>query len=148
VAKHWIFASLLLSGCALRTPQEWLPVVDRERSIKVLADNSKNLLQAKDLTKIQSGIESLMLRPVGAESVTIYKFNTSKLCGIGGCLYAVYRTNSNKLLFQILLDSTATIGTSDNCLVFSQPDLKNIKQLRYCYQKSEYVQQAITTIAK
>ncbi len=133
----------LLGGCLIPPPETW-KIVDRDRAIQVLTENSKNIFKVKDFTKIQSKVESIELSPNKAVPVVVYRFNTQRLCGLGGCLHSVYLKSTNRLLFRILLDKQAVITTVDNCLSFSQPSKQGNVGIKYCYQKSQYVQQAIT----
>jgi|GEM_PF-3183205 len=135
--------TLILGGCRISSPPVWQSV-DRNLAIELLAENSRNLLKAENLAQIQSGIEAIELKPARAVAVNIYRFNTEQLCGIGGCLHSIYLDFPRKLLFRILLSKQAKIETEDNCLSFSQPTKRDNIKLKYCYQRSEYVQQAIT----
>jgi hypothetical protein len=155
IIKKWWYLLLPLAmanGYCLfaKSPDstDW-QIVDRDTSMKVLAENSQGLAGVKDGTKVASNIQSMHFAPANSPELIIYNFNTKRLCGIGGCLYSIY--DNQKLLFR-LLAADPTITTQDNCLVISQQDnsprLKSNKQevavIRYCYQDRNYVQQPIT----
>lgn len=152
--KKWWFWSGLPIGfaigyCFLTQPKnsvDW-QVVDRETSIRVLAENSKDITGLKDSTKILSGIQSRQFTPSDSPPLTIYDFKTERLCGLGGCLYGIY--DGQKLLFRVLLNPDHAITTESNCLAISQKSAaksgdKKTAVVKYCYQNNDYAQQPIT----
>lgn len=156
VIEKWWYLGLpigfAIGYCLIvKTPDstDW-QIVDRETSIRVLAENSQDLAGVKDGTKIASNVQSMRFTPGSAPPLTVYNFNTERLCGIGGCLHSIY--NDRKLLFRVLLSKDSRVSTQDNCLVISQKNASNSQLksapgntavLRYCYQGSNYVQESI-----
>jgi hypothetical protein len=142
----WCFGILpvLAIGCFVMSKNfdsvDW-QLVDRDISMKVLAENSSNIIGLRDSTEIQSNITSMHFTPKDSPSLDIYNFNTNKLCGIGGCLYSIY--SGNILLSRVLLDKAVSVSTEENCLALSQKGEKNTAVLRYCYLGTKYVQQSI-----
>ena len=83
----------------------------------------------------------------------VFDFNAADLCGLGGCLYAVYTRDGTKVL-SLYLRSVASSGVEREhssssvqlfsadgmqnhfpCLAIVQPDSKNrVVKTRYCYQ--------------
>ena len=149
--KKWWFWTGMPIGFAMtywlltqpKSSIEWQPV-NREMSMRVLAENSKNIDELKDSTNILAGIKSRQLTPTASPTLTMYDFRTKRLCGLGGCLYAIY--NQQKLVSRVLLNSDHTMTTEDNCLVISQPtsDEKKTAVVGYCYQNNNYAQQPVT----
>jgi hypothetical protein len=130
---------------------EWqsaLSVVERERLFEIIRDNSHDLSKERDFTDILAGIEIKFLRPLGSPKLAVINFNTKTLCGIAGCLYAVYQIDKpDKPLFQWLLDpalpsSIPLFATSGNCLVVNQ--FRQVKQqqisIKYCSSGNSYVE--------
>ena len=154
--KKWWWVGIptgvsIVMGCYLASkvakPGSW-ELADRDISIKVLAENSQNLMEAKDSTEITSNVRWKAFTPSGAPTITIYNFNTKRLCGVGGCLHSIYQ--KDKLLFRVLLNKESGITTQDNCLVISQENMRKTSTrtttsvLKYCYQNSNYVQSPIS----
>lgn len=156
--KKWWWSGLPI-GCAIgyclsaKSPDstDW-QLVDRDTSMRVLAENSQGLMGVKDGTKIASNIQSMHFTPSAAPPLTVYNFNTKRLCGIGGCLRSIY--DDRRLLFRVLLTEDSAMTTQDNCLVISQKNSSKLSQLKstpgntavlkYCYQGSNYVQAPIS----
>jgi hypothetical protein len=137
--------TLPLSSCMVGPPPTWQTVKDKKLALELLDQNGRDLLKVPELTKLQSNIRSITLTPKSAPSLTIYNFNTKRLCGVGGCLNSIYLTSTNRLLFKILLNKKANISIEDKCLVFSQKNQNNTSSVKYCYQGNSYVQQPVTT---
>lgn len=150
--KKWWFWSGLPIGCAIgyclvaQHPinTDW-QIVDRDTSIRVLSENSQDLMGVRDGTAIASNITAIEIAPTGAPPLTIYRFNTQRLCGIGGCLHSIY--SKNELLFRVLLNRDATISTQANCIEMKQLATKNTAILSYCYEGDKYVQHPVSRIA-
>lgn len=124
-----------------------LSVVERERLFQIIRDNSHNLEKAQDFTRIQAGMEIKFIRPFASPELAIVNFNTQRLCGTGGCLYAIYETDKPaNPIFRWLLDanlphSVPLFSSSSNCLVVHQKAKAQLVRLQYCHSgKSSYVQ--------
>lgn len=127
---------------------KWHPV-SRELATRLLRSNGSGLLQVKDFTKLEAQIQALEVKPNNAPPLTIYAFNSDRLCGIGGCLYSVYRQDTKQLLFKLLLNSTDSqsppvFDRQQNCLTVKQPTNRRLAQINYCYIGDRYVQNPIT----
>jgi hypothetical protein len=82
--------------------------------------------------------------PTGIDRKKLYVFNfdTPDLCGVAGCLYAVYSSNGQKLLsFYLQQPKNTDLFVVDenqkdlSCLKVTQPALpKRLIETRYCYQ--------------
>jgi hypothetical protein len=130
---------------------QWQPalsVVDRDRLFELIRDNSHDLEQQKDFTTIQSEMEIKILRPFASPELVIVNFNTKSLCGIAGCLYAVYQTDKPAApLFQWLLNpalpkATPLFSTTGDCLVVNQyQQAKNqMATMKYCKSGKSYAE--------
>jgi hypothetical protein len=133
---------LLLSSCsAIDKSRQWQPV-DRDLSIDLLKENGRNLLKAPNLTQLQANMRELTVEPSNAPAVTVYKFDTDRLCGIGGCLHSIYL--QKKRIGMVLLNGSAIIENDDRCLIFKQTNAQDLTVLKYCYANNRYVQQPLT----
>jgi hypothetical protein len=144
----YCLSSIFLGACMVSPPPIWKTVEDSKLAQQLLSENGKGLLQVPELTKLQSSIRSLTLVPKSAPSLTVYNFNTKRLCGIGGCLHSVYLTSNGRLLFKILLNKKAIIDVDEKCIIFSQKNQDNSSSVRYCYQGNNYVQYPVSVSAE
>jgi hypothetical protein len=130
---------------------DWQPalsVVDRERLFEIIRDNSHDLSRERDFTTILAGIEIKFLRPFGSPELAVVNFNSKNLCGIAGCLYAVYQTEKPSApLFQWLLspalpESVPLFTTSEKCLVVNQYLKRKNQQIsiKYCNLGKSYAE--------
>lgn len=136
-------------------PQTWQPV-SANLATQLLQENGNGLLQVKDLTKLEAQIQALEVKPDRWQSLrlaqspplTIYAFNSDRLCGIGGCLYSIYRQDTQQLLFKLLLNPHDSqfppiFSRDRNCLTVKQPTPERLAQINYCYIGDRYVQNPI-----
>lgn len=81
----------------------------------------------------------------------IFDFNSSALCGSGGCLYAVYTGEAKRVLLLYLhptlppsIELFAVDSRQQNgfpCLLISQPSFESneIVESRFCYQAGSFI---------
>jgi hypothetical protein len=151
----WAMGALGVIGIAAYFPfrayeSRWLPatsMVSRERLFEIIRDNSSELSKDKDFSRIQAGIQIKIIRPFASPELAIVNFNSQRLCGLAGCLYAVYSTAKpvtpmyRWLLHSNLPSSTPLFASSGNCLIVHQPATDKLVRLRYCPSGgSTYVQ--------
>lgn len=152
VKNKWLW--LVIAAMSIVTisfyfqPIKWHPISD-ELARKLLRSNGSGLLQAKDFTKLEAQIQALEVKPNNAPPLTIYAFNSDRLCGIGGCLYSIYRQHPQQLLFKLLLNPHDSqfppiFSRDQNCLIIKQPTHERLAQINYCYIGERYVQNPIT----
>ena len=109
-----------------------------------LVQNYLPLKTQKPLDENQ--IKALKVPSLGAETLYIINFNSPQLCGIGGCLYAVY-TQQGRSVMRLLLNpklpnKTPLFAVSEQtrnglyCLVVAQSTGKEdtVSRSRYCYE--------------
>lgn len=123
--------------------------VSGELATKLLQANGTGLLQTRDLTNLEAQIKALEVNPDRSPPLTIYAFNSDRLCGAGGCLYSIYRQDNQQLPFKLLLnphDSQAPpiFDRDQNCLIVKQEtNSQKFAQINYCYIGDRYVQNPI-----
>jgi hypothetical protein len=159
VKNKWLWlgiAAISLVGTAYYLqPQTWQPV-SVNLATKLLQENGYGLLQVKDSTKLKAQIQTLEVKPDRWQSLrlaqspplTIYAFNSDRLCGAGGCLYSIYRQDTQQLLFKLLLNPHDSqfppiFSRDRNCLTVKQATPERLAQINYCYIGERYVQNPI-----
>jgi hypothetical protein len=152
VKNKWVWLGIVIFLGAATSyysqSNQWRSV-SGELATKLLRSNGTGLLQTRDLTKLEAQIQALEIKPDRSPPLTIYAFNSDRLCGVGGCLYSIYRQDNQQLLFKLLLDpldsqSPPIFDRSQNCLTVKQEtNHQKLAQINYCYIGDRYVQNPI-----
>lgn len=128
-----------------QSPLSWQPSTQVVSNELLQTALQQNISVSSDKTAIDE--KKVLILPIpssGKGKLYIFDFNTAKLCGSGGCLYAVY-TQSGKSVLSLLLDSRLPKGVSlfeldegtrngFNCLVVAQSNNEGVLRNRYCYE--------------
>jgi hypothetical protein len=155
-SRRWLFLILLVSIAAgfiyQFAPYEsnWLPafsVFDKNRFTQIVDDNALALRQGRKFSELQDHSLVKFLRPWAAPELAIIDFSTKDVCGLSGCLYAIYETPKPRHpIFRWLLHSknlptnTPLFKIENNCLVLNQFNQRQIVQLKFCYSAGSYTQ--------
>jgi hypothetical protein len=146
--------SLLLSGCAVQAAEFWQPataVLTPEQIKVIVAEHSS--LTIDQVTP--QWIDQTQVHLMG--QLILMDFNTSGLCGSGGCLYVGYRLDqSSSSLKQVLylrlhpqLPPGVSLFTSADesleelpCLTVHQMQDDQVQEISFCFDGNQYVRQS------
>ena len=136
-----------LSGCAASSATPWQPATQffsQEQVKVVLSENSTLPGSPEQIDRV---------RALPLQNVVALNFNTQELCGLTGCLYALYvqrdRANLPQRVFSGYLNPGLPPGTpllkqSDQtlnnlpCLTLNQIQGANLKQYSLCFKGQQY----------
>lgn len=154
--RYWLIGLplilIVVGGAYYFAPYEssWLQassVLDKARISQLIGDNAKSLRKEKDIDAIQEKIQVKFVRPFRSPELAIIDFGTKKVCGVSGCLYAVYETLRPKVpIFRWLLrkeelpPNEPLFKVSENCLLVNQSKGEGISQVHFCYSGRNYTQ--------
>jgi hypothetical protein len=154
--KYWLTALpltlMVVGGAYYFAPYEsnWLQassVLDGVRMSQIVGDNATSLNKDKEIGVIQKKIKIKFVRPFRSPELVIIDFGTEKVCGVSGCLYAVYETVKPETpIFRWLLrkeelpPNESMFKVSGNCLLVNQSKGQEVNQVHFCYSGRAYVQ--------
>jgi hypothetical protein len=155
-SKYWAIGLLLvllvIGGAYYFAPYEssWLQassVLDEVRMSQLIGDNATSLRKEKEIDVIQKKIKIKFVKPFRSPELAIIDFDTEKVCGVSGCLYAIYETLRPKVpIFRWLLrkeelpPNEPLFKVSGNCLLVNQSKGQEISQVHFCYSGRNYTQ--------